>query len=330
VVWQLRDSSGGGKSDTVSSVSWAISVDSLRKHFAKVNAINDLTFTVAAGSVTALLGPNGSGKTTTLRILGGLVRPSSGAATIYGQRYRDLPQPGHIVGVLLDGDTFYPGRSAFDHLRVYAKAMGLDDSRVPSMLTYVGLNPPIGRALVRKFSLGMRQRLALAAAMLGDPKVLIMDEPSNGLDPEGAWWLDQTLRDFADSREGSVLISTHSISEVERVADSIVVIVEGRQVYWSTVDDLKYQIQAVSVETDDAARLAEEARTLGAVAAVSVDGSVQVMSSSLPEVVARLRMARAPVGSVFPAPLSLEEKVNLITGSSHPPGRAAGSAYQSH
>jgi len=205
-----------------------IEVTSLTKHFGGVHAVQDLTFSVAPGRVTGFLGPNGAGKTTTLRCLLGLVEPTSGTATIGGDRYHDLHAPMRVVGSALEATGFHPGRSAQNHLRVLARAGGLDERRVPVVLETVGLSEAAGRS-VGGFSLGMRQRLQLAAALLGDPGVLVLDEPANGLDPEGIAWLRAFLRYLAGEGR-TVLVSSHVLSEVEQTVDDVVIIANGRLV----------------------------------------------------------------------------------------------------
>ncbi|HEY1177568.1 MAG TPA: ATP-binding cassette domain-containing protein [Phytomonospora sp.] len=203
-----------------------IEVTDLRKRFGRVTAVDGLTFTARAGAVTAFLGPNGAGKTTTMRILLGLVAPTSGTATIGGRAYRDLPQPTRTVGAVLDAAGFHPTHTARDHLRVYAAMGGHPDSRVAELLDRAGLAGAADRP-TRAYSTGMRRRLALATALLGDPAVLVLDEPGNGLDPDGVVWLRETLRDLA-AQGRTVLVSSHVLGEVDRVADEVAVIREGR------------------------------------------------------------------------------------------------------
>jgi ABC-2 type transport system ATP-binding protein len=207
-----------------------LQVESLTKIFGhKVTAVDDLSFTVQPGRVTGFLGPNGSGKTTTLRCLLGLVTPTSGRALVGGQAYRALSEPTRTVGAALEASGFHPGRTARNHLRVVAAAAGLPDERVDEVLSVVGLHDAARRRVV-EYSLGMRQRLALATALIGDPGVLILDEPANGLDPEGIAWLRTFLREQA--ADGcTVLVSSHVLSEVQQTVDDVVIISKGALVY---------------------------------------------------------------------------------------------------
>ena len=204
-----------------------IEVERLTKRFGKnVLAVDDVTFSIQAGSITGFLGPNGAGKTTTLRMVLDLVRPTSGSARVLGSRYRDLTRPATHVGALLDASGFHPGRSGRNALRVIAAATGLPGERVGAALEMVELTGAARRA-VKGYSTGMRQRLALAAALLGDPQVLLLDEPANGLDPEGIRWLRGFLRERA--AEGrTVLVSSHVLAEVEQTVDDVLIISKGR------------------------------------------------------------------------------------------------------
>ncbi|MEI5582838.1 MULTISPECIES: ATP-binding cassette domain-containing protein [unclassified Agromyces] len=204
-----------------------IEISGLTKRFGPVTAVEDLSFTVRPGRVTGFLGPNGAGKTTTLRVLLGLVRPTEGTATFGGTRYRDLRRPLETVGAALDA-AFHPGRTARNHLRVAATAGGIRSSRVPEVLAQVGLAEFADRR-VGGFSLGMRQRLALATTLLGDPRVLVLDEPINGLDPEGIKWIRGFLQRLA-SEGRTVLVSSHLLSEVQQSVDDVVIITRGRLV----------------------------------------------------------------------------------------------------
>ena len=197
----------------------AIEASGLTKRYGDVTAVRDLTFTVRPGAVTGFLGPNGAGKTTTMRMLTGLVTPTSGTATIGGQPYGRLAQPARTVGAVFDGNAFHPGHTARDHLRLYAAMAGCPDSRVAELLDLLGLAQAADRR-TRGFSTGMRQRLSLATALLGDPRVLLLDEPSNGLDPEGLSWLRGLLRRLADEGR-TVLVSSHVLHEVQQVVDDV-------------------------------------------------------------------------------------------------------------
>jgi len=213
-----------------------ISVRGLTKRFGPVTAVDDLTFDVPAGRITGFLGPNGAGKTTTLRMALGLITPTAGEALIGGRRYADLPQPRRAVGALLEATGFHPGRRGRDHLRILARAADVDSARVETVLDLVELSSAADRR-VGGYSLGMRQRLGLAAALLGDPRVLVLDEPANGLDPAGMAWLRRLLRDLA--AEGrTVLVSSHVLSEVAQTVDQVVIINEGRLRYAGTLDGL--------------------------------------------------------------------------------------------
>ncbi|MFV9423487.1 ABC transporter ATP-binding protein [Microbacterium sp. S1037] len=208
----------------------------LTKRFGAVSAVDSLDARVEPGLVTGFLGPNGAGKTTSLRMLLGLVRPTSGTATIGGKRYADLASPLQTVGAALEASSFHPGRSAANHLKVYARAASLPTSRIDEVLGLVGLADVAGRR-VGGFSLGMRQRLGLATALLGDPGVLVLDEPTNGLDPEGIRWMRSLLRHLAEEGR-TVLISSHLLAEVQQTVDALLIISHGRLVFQGGVEDL--------------------------------------------------------------------------------------------
>jgi ABC-2 type transport system ATP-binding protein len=210
-----------------------ITIEGLTKRFGDVLAVDDLSFEVDQGTVVGFLGPNGAGKTTTLRMLLGLVTPTSGTARIDGRPYRALDAPVRHVGALLEASSFHPGRSARNHLRVAATAAGLPLNRADQVLEQVGLTQA-ARRRVGGFSLGMRQRLGLATALLGDPQVLILDEPANGLDPEGVHWLRGFLHQLADQGH-TVLVSSHVLAEVAQTVDQVVIIAAGRLVTQSTL-----------------------------------------------------------------------------------------------
>ena len=213
-----------------------IRIQNLTKRFGPVLGVDDLSFEVRPGQVTGFLGPNGSGKTTTLRILLGLASPSAGTATIGGLPYRRLPDPVRQVGAALDSNTFHPGRSAAQHLRIIATVSGLPRRRVDEVLGLTGLADVAGRR-VGGFSLGMRQRLSLAGALLGDPGVLVFDEPLNGLDPDGIRWLRGLLRELA-AQDRTVFVSSHLLSEVAQTVDEVVVLSRGRLVAQTPLADL--------------------------------------------------------------------------------------------
>lgn len=229
-----------------------IQIEHLVKRYGALTAVDDISFEVRPGTVTGFLGPNGAGKSTALRALVGLTPPTSGRTLIGGQPYRVLPDPGRTVGVMLDASAQHPGRSGSEVLRLAAIQLGLPRRRVDEVLAQVGLTPKEAGRRVRGYSLGMRQRLGLAVALLGEPEVLVLDEPANGLDPQGIHWMRGLLRDFADGG-GTVLLSSHLLHEVEVVADELVMIGRGRIVaQGSTAELLAGRGTRVS-STDDAA-----------------------------------------------------------------------------
>lgn len=214
-----------------------ITVESLTKAYGPVIAVDDVSFTARTGRVTGFLGPNGAGKSTTLRIAVGLASPTFGSVTIDRRRFAELPNPGVEVGVLLDASAQHAGRTGREILTLAQRTMGLPRERVARMIERVGLTAGEADRRVREYSLGMRQRLGIAAALLGDPRVLILDEPANGLDPAGIRWMRDLLRDFADEG-GTVLLSSHLLHEVEVIADDLVVIGNGRIVARGAKADL--------------------------------------------------------------------------------------------
>ena len=209
---------------------------SLSKRFGELVAVDELTFALRAGTVTGFLGPNGAGKTTTLRLLLGLARPTAGEALVFGRRYCELEDPARRVGAVLESNDFHPGRSGRDHLGMLALAAGIGRDRVEEVLELVELERVASRR-VKTYSLGMRQRLGLAAALLGDPELLILDEPANGLDPAGVRWLRSFLRGFAEQGR-TVLVSSHILAEVAQTVDEIVIIDHGRLRASGTLDEL--------------------------------------------------------------------------------------------
>ncbi|MDG4808111.1 ATP-binding cassette domain-containing protein [Micromonospora sp. WMMD1120] len=247
-----------------------ITVENLTKRYGPHPAVDDVSFTCEPGTVTGFLGPNGAGKSTTMRMICGLTAPTAGRATVSGRPYRELPNPGREVGVLLDASAQHAGRTGREALTLSAYTMGVDRREVAAKLDLVGLNAVAAKRRVRAYSLGMRQRLGLAQALLGDPRVLILDEPANGLDPEGIFWMRSLLRDFAD-RGGTVLLSSHLLREVEAVADRLVVIGGGRIVAQGDKKELLAGGGTVVRARDDAAlRRALEAARL--TVADSADG----------------------------------------------------------
>ena len=213
-----------------------IEVENLTKRFRKTVAVDDLSFKIREGAITGFLGPNGAGKTTTLRVILGLVHPTAGRATVMGRLYRQLESPTQQVGAVLEASDFHPGRSGRNHLRVLAAATGIPRSRVEEVLEVVDLQDAAGRR-AGGYSLGMRQRLSLAGALLGDPRILVLDEPANGLDPQGIRWLREFLRSLA--AEGrTIFISSHVLAEVEQIVDEVVIIHRGKFVVQATTAEL--------------------------------------------------------------------------------------------
>jgi len=261
-----------------------IEVQDLSKRYGSQLAVNDISFRCEPGTITGFLGPNGAGKSTTLRMICGLTPPTAGTTAVLGTSYRKLPNPGRQVGVLLDASAQHQGRSGREVLRLTADVLGVDNRRVPELLERVGLPKAAAKKRVGNYSLGMRQRLGIAQALMGEPEVLILDEPANGLDPEGIFWMRELLRDFAD-RAGTVLLSSHLLREVEVIADQLVVIGEGKIV----AQGAKAELLAASgtlVRGVDAEALAEGLSAAGLAAAASPDGSLVVEAE--PETVGRL------------------------------------------
>ncbi len=227
-----------------------IKVERLTKRYGPFTAVDDISFEVKPGLVTGFLGPNGAGKTTAMRIMAGLTPATSGTATVLGRPYAELPNPGRHVGVLLDASAQHAGRTGREVLALGAALMGIDKSRVTEMLDVVGLTEKEAGRKVRNYSLGMRQRLGIAHALLGDPEVMILDEPANGLDPAGIRWMRDLLRGFA-SEGGTVLLSSHLLNEIERVADELIVIGNGAIVAHGTKDELLAGAGTIVRSTDD-------------------------------------------------------------------------------
>jgi len=262
-----------------------IEAQGLSKRLGGRLVVSDVSLRCEPGTVTGFLGPNGAGKTTTLRMLCGLSHPDAGSATVLGVPYAQLPNPGREVGVLLDAAAQHPGRRGREALAVSAQTMGVSPARVDELLDRVGLERSAARKRVRAYSLGMRQRLGIAHALLGDPRVLILDEPANGLDPEGIRWMRELLRDFAD-RGGTVLLSSHLLREVEMVADRLVIIANGRIVAAGTRAELLSNVGSTVVQATDAAALGAALSAAGLAAQASGADGAYVVDAE-PEAVGR-------------------------------------------
>ena len=265
-----------------------LNVDHLTKRYGPVVAVDGLSFEVGPGRVTGFLGPNGAGKTTTLRVLLGLAAPASGTATINGVRYRDLPHPARTVGAALDNDCFHPGRSAIEHLRIVATAAGISRHRPAQVLDLVGLTEA-SRRRVGTFSLGMRQRLTLATTLLGDPGVLILDEPLNGLDPDGIRWMRDLLRRLAGEGR-TVLVSSHLLAEAAQTVQDVVVITRGRLAAEGPVAELAAATSTTRIRTPDAELLMPVLARQQITARLAAPGAVEVRGAD-PDRVARIAAA---------------------------------------
>jgi ABC-2 type transport system ATP-binding protein len=259
-------------------MSVAISVKGLTKRFGRVHAVESLSFDVRAGAITGFLGRNGAGKTTTLRMIVGLAHPQQGEATILGKKYNEIDNPWAKVGSVLDAECFHPGRTGRNHLRWVAAAVGLADSRIDEVLHEVDLESVADRR-VKGYSLGMRQRLALATALLGDPDILILDEPANGLDPQGMHWLRELLIKKAQGGK-TVFLSSHVLAELAQFVDDIIVIEKGKLVKQGPLKELlKGQSASVHIRTPEATKLAEALRARGSV--VEQSGPAELVAKGL-------------------------------------------------
>jgi ABC-2 type transport system ATP-binding protein len=276
----------GRRGDTISTRSTAtagpvrVEVRGLTKSFGPVRAVSDLSFTVEPGSVTGFLGPNGAGKTTTLRMLLGLMHPDAGTSTFNGATYTSLAEPLQTVGAVLE-TAFHPARSGRNHLRVYCRAAGFPLSRADEVLVQVGLADAADRR-AGGYSLGMRQRLALATALLGNPAVLVLDEPANGLDPEGIQWLRGFLRHLAHEQGRTVLVSSHLLSEVEQTVDRVVIVGAGRLVREGSIEQLRSGADGagtVLVRSPEIGRLADLLRVDGTQVSQE-DGALTVLGQT--------------------------------------------------
>jgi ABC-2 type transport system ATP-binding protein len=256
-----------------------IEVERLTKRFGKTVAVDDLSFKVAPARVTGFLGPNGAGKTTTLKVILGLARPTSGRATLAGHLYRDLDVPARRVGAVLETSNYHPGRSGRNHLRVLAASAGIPRSRVEEVLELVAMKDSAKRK-VKGYSLGMRQRLGLASALLGDPEILVLDEPANGLDPAGIRWLRDLLRSLA-AQGRTVLVSSHLLAEMEQIADDVVVIHRGKFIAQASTAELAARATArVRVRSPQADRLRELLSAEGISAEAAEGGRLAIVDAT--------------------------------------------------
>jgi len=291
--------------------------ESLTKRFGEVLAVDDLSFALEPGTITGFLGPNGAGKTTTLRMLLGLARPTGGRALVFGRTYAELDHPSLRIGAVLEATDFHPGRSGRDHLRMLGRAVGVPDSRADEVLALVELQDA-GTRRVKGYSLGMRQRLGLASALLGEPELLVLDEPANGLDPEGVRWLRDFLRAFA-SEGRTVLVSSHVLAEVAQTVDQVLIIRSGRLVIESSLENLTARVGgAVRVRSADSSRLAA---ALSAEALNSTQGDEQVLivNGTTTERVGEIAFAAGvPVHELVADGSSLEEIFLELTTDAQP------------
>jgi len=250
-----------------------ITINALTKKYGGTTVVHDISFNARAGRVTGFLGPNGAGKSTSMRMMVGLTTPDDGTATISGRRFADLPNPGREVGVMLDASAQHAGRTGREILTIAQQIMDVPSSRVSELLEMVSLTGTEADRRVGNYSLGMRQRLGIAAALIGDPSVLILDEPANGLDPAGIRWMRDLLRDYAD-RGGTVLLSSHLLTEIEIIADDIVMIGQGRIVSQGTKADLLAAAGTV-VRSADIPALQRALGAVGVTSTVCEDGSLR-------------------------------------------------------
>jgi ABC-2 type transport system ATP-binding protein len=282
---------------------YTLEFEHVTKRYGHDVVVDDLTFTVEPGRVTGFLGPNGAGKSTAMKILLDLAKAEHGRATIGGQRYRDMQDPARAVGVVLEPNAFHPGRSGRNHLKILADGAGIDPGRVAQMLDEVELTHAADRH-VGGYSLGMRQRLGLAAALLGDPPVLVLDEPGNGLDPQGIRWLRDLLRKRA-AAGGTVFVSSHLLAEVEHMADEVVVLSHGQLVASGVLSTL--QQAGTSVRTPAADRLTEILTSAGATVRNGAEGELIVRTMEIAEIGNRACAAGIALHELTPQAGSLEE-----------------------
>ena len=291
----------------------AVAVEHLTKRYGPTVAVDDLSFAIRPGTISGFLGPNGAGKTTTFRMLVGLATPSSGNARVFGRPYASLKDPIRRVGALLEVSGYHPSRTGRNHLRLLARTAGIPDTRADELLALVGLEYAGDRA-VGGYSSGMRQRLGLAAALLGDPELLLLDEPANGLDPKGMRWLREFLRGLAHDQGKTVFVSSHVLAEVAQLVDEVVIINKGRLVTQDSIDSVTTHVGAtVAVRSPEVARLADVLAERGA--AVAVNGHNRLLVSGIRiEDVGRLAAAHDVVlYGLSEEGLSLEETFLALT-----------------
>lgn len=305
----------------------AIDVNGVTRRFGRHVVLDDVSFTVRRGTITGFLGPNGAGKSTTIRIIVGLDRPNLGFAHVDGVPYRELHDPGRRVGTLIDGSGMHPRRTARNHLRIIADLLDAESGRVEAVLTDVGLVEAADRR-VGTFSLGMRRRLGLASALLGEPDILILDEPSNGLDPAGIRWLRHLLQDFA-RRGGTVFLSSHVLGEIAQTADRIIVIDRGRIVTDTTVDALTSDA-VVSARTPAAGRLAGILRDRGATVELRGADRLDISGVSQDAVGLAAFESGVPVLELLTRSLTLEERFLSLTGAAEEIGEPIGTREVEH
>jgi ABC-2 type transport system ATP-binding protein len=292
-----------------------VQATALTKRFGSLVAVDDLSFSLDAGTVTGFLGPNGAGKTTTLRMLLGLAAPTSGGALVFDRPYEDLARPALRVGAVLEATDFHPGRRGRDHLRMLGRSLGVADRRVDETLRLVELADAAKRR-VREYSLGMRQRLGLAAALLGDPELLVLDEPANGLDPEGVRWLRDFLRAFAAEGK-TVFISSHVLAEVAQTVDRVLIINRGRLVIESSLEHLTARVGgAVRVRTPEPLRLEAALQREAIHTSPSGDHTLLVTGANSERVGKIAFEAQVPLYELFTEASSLEEVFLELTSES--------------
>jgi ABC-2 type transport system ATP-binding protein len=298
-----------------------ILIDSVTKNYGAFTAVDHVTFGAEAGRVTGFLGPNGAGKSTTMRIVVGLTPASSGTATVLGRKYADLPNPGREIGVLLDASAQHAGRTGREILTLAQRTMRMPRERVDEMLDLVSLSPEESGRRVRDYSLGMRQRLGIATALIGDPQVLVLDEPANGLDPAGIRWMRDLLRGFAN-RGGTVLLSSHLLHEIEVIADDIVVIGNGRIVSQGTKTEL-LQAAGTVVRAADLSDLERALGAWGLIVTPSGDGTLRTDAD--PAIVGKVALkAGIALTELRPADgAGLEEMFLELTATTQREGVAA-------